>query len=97
MANLKTVAIECHCQTKIWSDHSQSIIIISSICNIMATIEDFELGAYLGSGAFGSVSVAREKSSKFIVAIKVLIKSRLIETEQEKSVVREIEIQTKLR
>ncbi len=38
------------------------------------TIEDFELGKLLGRGKFGRVFLAREKQSKYIVAIKVLYK-----------------------
>lgn len=38
------------------------------------TIEDFEIGRPLGRGKFGHVYLAREKKSKFIVALKVLYK-----------------------
>lgn len=37
-------------------------------------LEDFELGKALGKGKFGNVFLAREKKSKFIVALKVLSK-----------------------
>ena len=39
------------------------------------TIEDFEIGKQLGRGKFGHVYLAREKKSKFIVALKILYKS----------------------
>jgi aurora kinase len=38
------------------------------------TIDDFEIGKPLGRGKFGHVYLAREKKSKFIVALKVLYK-----------------------
>jgi serine/threonine protein kinase len=38
------------------------------------TIDDFEIGKPLGHGKFGHVYLAREKKSKFIVALKVLYK-----------------------
>lgn len=34
-------------------------------------LSDFEIGRPLGKGKFGNVYLAREKSSKFIVALKV--------------------------
>ena len=41
------------------------------------TLEDFEIGAYLGHGKFGSVFLARHKDSNYIVAIKELQFERL--------------------
>lgn len=38
------------------------------------TINDFEIGKPLGRGKFGHVYLAREKKSKYIVALKVLYK-----------------------
>ena len=35
------------------------------------SIEDFDIGRPLGKGKFGNVYLAREKKSKFIVALKV--------------------------
>ncbi len=37
-------------------------------------INDFEIGKPLGRGKFGHVYLAREKKSKFIVALKILFK-----------------------
>ena len=37
------------------------------------TLKDFEIGKPLGRGKFGDVYLARERKSKFIVAIKVSI------------------------
>eukprot|EP01105_Mastigella_eilhardi_P015039 TRINITY_DN341_c0_g2_i3.p1 TRINITY_DN341_c0_g2~~TRINITY_DN341_c0_g2_i3.p1 ORF type:complete len:346 (+),score=144.39 TRINITY_DN341_c0_g2_i3:49-1038(+) len=57
-------------------------------------LSDFEIGAPLGKGKFGNVYLAREKTSKFVVALKVIFKAQL---QQSKQLRREIEIQTHLR
>ena len=61
------------------------------------TLNDFEIGKPLGRGKFGSVYLAREKVSKYIVAIKVLHKSQLLKAGVEHQLRREIEIQSHLR
>lgn len=61
------------------------------------TIEDFEIGKTLGRGNFGSVFLAREKASGFIVALKVMYKKQLIAAGIERQLKREIEIQGHLR
>ena len=38
------------------------------------SVDDFEFGMPLGRGKFGHVYLARERSSKFICAIKILYK-----------------------
>ena len=48
-------------------------------------------------GKFGSVYLAREKTSKFVVALKVLFKSQLQRASVEHQLRREIEIQSHLR
>ncbi|XP_008205599.1 aurora kinase C [Nasonia vitripennis] len=60
-------------------------------------ITDFDIGRPLGKGKFGNVYLAREKRSKFIVAMKVLFKDQIIKADIEHQVRREIEIQTHLR
>eukprot|EP01134_Creolimax_fragrantissima_P002267 CFRG2267T1 len=60
-------------------------------------LSDFEIGRPLGKGKFGNVYLAREKHSKFIVALKVLFKSQLQKAEVEHQLRREIEIQSHLR
>lgn len=55
----------------------------------------FEIGKPLGKGKFGRVYLAKERSSGFICALKVLHKSEL-EGKVEKQVRREIEIQSNL-
>jgi len=57
----------------------------------------FDIGKPLGKGKFGSVYLAREKTEKYIVAIKVLFKSQLQKANCEQQLRREIEIQAHLR
>ncbi|XP_041375471.1 aurora kinase A-A-like isoform X3 [Gigantopelta aegis] len=61
------------------------------------SLEDFDIGRPLGKGKFGNVYLAREKTSKYIVALKVLFKSQLQQTGVEHQLRREIEIQSHLR
>lgn len=56
----------------------------------------FEIGKPLGKGKFGRVYLAREKTSGFVCALKVLHKSELQQGKVEKQVRREIEIQSNL-
>lgn len=56
----------------------------------------FEIGKPLGKGKFGRVYLAREKSSGFVCALKVLHKSELQQGKVEKQTRREIEIQSNL-
>lgn len=51
----------------------------------------------MGRGKFGHVYLAREKKSKFIVALKVLYKKQLMKSCVEHQLRREIEIQSHLR
>lgn len=60
-------------------------------------LTDFEIGKPLGKGKFGNVYLARERKSKYIVAMKVLFKTQIEEGNVEHQVRREIEIQTHLR
>ena len=60
------------------------------------TIDDFEIGKALGRGKFGHVYLAREKKSKFIVALKILYKKQLLKSGVEHQLRREIEIQSHL-
>lgn len=61
------------------------------------SLENFEIGKPLGKGKFGNVYLARERDSKFIVALKVLFKSQLQKAQVEHQLRREIEIQSHLR
>jgi len=60
-------------------------------------LADFEIGKPLGRGKFGNVYLAREKKTKFIVALKVLFKSQLQKSNVEHQLRREIENQSHLR
>ncbi|XP_071523717.1 aurora kinase-like [Panulirus ornatus] len=61
------------------------------------SLDNFEIGRPLGKGKFGNVYLAREKCSKYIVALKVLFKSQLQKASVEHQLRREIEIQAHLR
>jgi aurora kinase len=61
------------------------------------TLEDFEIGKPLGRGKFGKVYLARERRTKYVVALKVLSKSQLLKSGVEHQLRREIEIQAHLR
>jgi len=60
-------------------------------------LDDFEIGKPLGRGKFGAVYLARERRTKYIVALKVLKKSQLLKAGVEHQLRREIEIQSHLR
>jgi len=60
-------------------------------------LSDFDIGKPLGRGKFGNVYLAREKQSKFIVALKMLSKQQLQKAQVEHQLRREIEIQSQLR
>eukprot|EP00762_Andalucia_godoyi_P006575 ANDGO_05000.mRNA.1 Serine/threonine-protein kinase Aurora-1 len=60
-------------------------------------LTDFDIGKPLGKGKFGNVYLAREKRTKYIVALKVLFKKQLKKGEVEHQLRREIEIQAHLR
>lgn len=60
-------------------------------------LSDFDIGRPLGKGKFGNVYLAREKRSKFIIAMKVLYRSQIEDAKISHQVRREIEIQTHLR
>ncbi|XP_077486578.1 aurora kinase C-like [Amblyomma americanum] len=60
-------------------------------------LQDFEIGRPLGNGQYGSVYLARKKKTKFVVALKVMFKSKLAKYSMENQLRREIEIQSHLR
>ncbi|KAJ2080904.1 spindle assembly checkpoint kinase [Coemansia sp. RSA 988] len=60
-------------------------------------LSDFDIGRILGKGKFGRAYLAREKGTNYICALKVLFKSELQESNIEKQLKREVEIQTHLR
>ncbi|KAF7666680.1 hypothetical protein LDENG_00096800 [Lucifuga dentata] len=60
-------------------------------------LENFDIGRPLGKGKFGNVYLARERQSKFILALKVLFKKQLEKAGVEHQLRREVEIQSHLR
>lgn len=60
-------------------------------------LSNFDIGRPLGRGKFGNVYVAREKDTKFVVALKVMFKKQIYLNNVEHQVRREIEIQSHLR
>lgn len=64
--------------------------------NYQWQLSDFEIGTPLGRGKFGRVYLAREKNTKYMVALKMMFKSELVKERMEHQVRREIEIQTHL-
>ncbi|XP_076469920.1 aurora kinase C-like [Babylonia areolata] len=61
------------------------------------SLGDFDIGKPLGKGKFGNVYLARERQSKYIVALKLMFKSQLQKAGVEHQLRREIEIQSHLR
>uniref|UniRef100_A0A0G4I2D9 Aurora kinase n=1 Tax=Chromera velia CCMP2878 TaxID=1169474 RepID=A0A0G4I2D9_9ALVE len=61
------------------------------------SLQDFDLGRKLGSGGFGSVYLARERRSKFVVALKRLNKKQLLEGGHEARLQTEVEVQAHVR
>ncbi|XP_026162734.1 aurora kinase A [Mastacembelus armatus] len=61
------------------------------------SLEDFDIGRPLGKGKFGNVYLARERQTKFILALKVLFKKQLEKAGVEHQLRREVEIQSHLR
>uniref|UniRef100_A0A182XV80 Aurora kinase n=1 Tax=Anopheles stephensi TaxID=30069 RepID=A0A182XV80_ANOST len=61
------------------------------------TLSNFDIGRPLGRGKFGNVYLAREKETKFVIALKVLFKKQVHAQGIEHQVRREIEIQSHLR
>ncbi|GJJ15530.1 Serine/threonine-protein kinase ark1 [Clathrus columnatus] len=61
-------------------------------------LSQFDIGRPLGKGKFGRVYMVRTKSEpKYILALKCLYKSEIIQSKVEKQIRREIEIQQNLR
>ncbi|CAL5996187.1 Aurora_kinase [Hexamita inflata] len=63
----------------------------------MTTIDDYQIGRYLGRGKYGLVYLARENKSGLVVALKVLYKQFILKERCEGQLRRELEIHTNLR
>lgn len=61
------------------------------------SLYDFDLGKKLGTGKFGSVYLAREKKSSYIVALKVVLKPDNPKSNDARQIKKEIGIQMALR
>ncbi|GMT18317.1 hypothetical protein PFISCL1PPCAC_9614 [Pristionchus fissidentatus] len=59
-------------------------------------LDEFDIGRPLGRGKFGNVYLAREKSHKFVVALKVMLKAQISRQYVQHQLKREIEIQLHL-
>jgi hypothetical protein len=60
-------------------------------------LEDFEIGRTVGKGKFGHVYLAREKKTKTIVALKILIKDQLRAAGVVHQLKKEVEIHSRIR
>jgi hypothetical protein len=61
-------------------------------------LTDFDMGRPLGKGKFGRVYMVRTKCPpRYILALKCLYKSEIVQCQVEKQIRREIEIQQNLR
>lgn len=60
------------------------------------TLADFDIGSKLGEGKYGNVYLAREKDSKFVLALKIISKKQIGLQKIEYQVRREIQIQGSL-
>ncbi|KAJ6458124.1 other/AUR protein kinase [Mycena vitilis] len=81
---------------------AEDLALDSSLSNTYPTQEwslhSFDIGRPLGKGKFGRVYMVRTKSApKYILALKTLYKSELVQNKVEKQTRREIEIQQNLR
>ncbi|KAI4368055.1 hypothetical protein MLD38_016662 [Melastoma candidum] len=61
------------------------------------SLDDFEIGKPLGRGKFGRVYLARERKSKYVVALKIVFKQQIEKYRIHHQLRREMEIQSGLR
>jgi len=72
--------------------------LISTYPTRVWSLHDFSIGRPLGKGKFGRVYMVRTKSApNYVLALKTLFKSEIVEGRCEKQIRREIEIQQNLR
>ncbi|KAL0960909.1 hypothetical protein HGRIS_005918 [Hohenbuehelia grisea] len=87
---------------KVYGEAAQELALDSSVSRKSPTREwslhSFEIGRPLGKGKFGRVYMVRTKTEpRYIVALKTLYKSEIVQSRVEKQIRREIEIQQNLR
>jgi len=61
------------------------------------SLDDFEIGKPLGRGKFGRVYLARDVHCHLPIALKLMHKSEIVRNRCERQILREIEIQCRLR
>ncbi|KAG5642566.1 Serine/threonine-protein kinase ark1 [Asterophora parasitica] len=86
----------------IYGEAAEELALDSSVSRRFPTREwhlfDFDMGRPLGKGKFGRVYMVRTKAEpKYILALKTLYKSEIVQSKVEKQIRREIEIQQNLR
>ncbi|KAH9950636.1 kinase-like protein [Amylocystis lapponica] len=87
---------------KVYGAAAEELALDSSVSGRNPTREwhltDFDIGRPLGKGKFGRVYMVRTKSEPhYILALKCLYKSEIVQSKVEKQIRREIEIQQNLR
>ncbi|KAG1743211.1 kinase-like protein [Suillus paluster] len=87
---------------KVFGEAAEALALDSSVSRTRPTREwslpSFEIGRPLGKGKFGRVYMVRTKCEpQYILALKTLYKSEIIQSRVEKQIRREIEIQQNLR
>ncbi|TFK39074.1 kinase-like protein [Crucibulum laeve] len=87
---------------RVYGEAAEELALDSSVSRRSPTREwhlnDFDMGRPLGKGKFGRVYMVRTKSEpKYILALKTLYKSEIVQSKVEKQIRREIEIQQNLR
>ncbi|KDQ62148.1 hypothetical protein JAAARDRAFT_189514 [Jaapia argillacea MUCL 33604] len=88
---------------KVYGEAAEELALDSSVSRYQPTREwhltDFDIGRPLGKGKFGRVYMVRTKQPlpQYILALKTLYKSEIVQSRVEKQIRREIEIQQNLR
>ncbi|KIP04241.1 hypothetical protein PHLGIDRAFT_31450 [Phlebiopsis gigantea 11061_1 CR5-6] len=87
---------------KVYGEAAEQLALDSSVARYRPTREwhltDFDIGRPLGKGKFGRVYMVRTKCEPhYILALKCLYKSEIVQSRVEKQIRREIEIQQNLR
>ncbi|KAE8151498.1 kinase-like domain-containing protein [Aspergillus avenaceus] len=91
------IKAQCHRNVDENGDQRQQTSLYDNSAPKKLHLGMFEIGKPLGKGKFGRVYLAKERSSGFVCALKVLHKSELQQGGVQKQVRREIEIQSNLR
>ncbi|KII86939.1 hypothetical protein PLICRDRAFT_43625 [Plicaturopsis crispa FD-325 SS-3] len=87
---------------RVYGHAAEDLALDSSVSRVRPTREwslgSFDIGRPLGKGKFGHVYMVRTKAEpKYILALKCLYKSEIVQSRVEKQIRREIEIQQNLR